>query len=63
MPGDPAAMTALAAGDPTGSARALGIDTPSEAFLDAAKSPENQFDPQAFGPWPVAIIDTRGRDH
>jgi len=47
---NPAAMTALAAGDPTGFALTLGIDTPSEAFLAAAKSPASQFDPQAFGP-------------
>jgi hypothetical protein len=50
---NPEAMTALAAGDPAGFARALGIDTPSEAFLAAAKSPGSPFDPRAFGPWPV----------
>jgi hypothetical protein len=56
--GNPEAMAALAAGDPAGFARALGIATPGEAFLAAAKSPGSPFDQQAFGPWPVAA-DTR----
>jgi hypothetical protein len=50
---NPAAITALAAGDPDRFARALGIDRPSAAFLAAAKSPGSPFDPQATGPWPT----------
>jgi len=51
---NPKAMTALTAGDPAGFARALGIDSPSEAFLAAATAPGSPFDPQAAGPWPMA---------
>lgn len=46
------AMTALATGDPAGFARALGVDTPGNAFLSAAKSPGSPFDPGSKGPWP-----------
>jgi hypothetical protein len=52
---NPQAMAALAAGDPAAFALALGIDTPSEAFLAAAKTQGSPFDSQAFGPWPVAV--------
>jgi hypothetical protein len=51
---NPEAMTALAAGDPVRFARAMGINTPNEAFLAAAKGPGSPFDPQASGPWPMA---------
>lgn len=49
---NPEAMTALAAGDPVRFAHALGIATPGEAFLAAAKTPGSPFDPLASGPWP-----------
>jgi hypothetical protein len=51
---NPVAMTALAAGDPVGFARAMGIEAPSEAFLAAAKSSGSPFDAQALGSWPRA---------
>jgi hypothetical protein len=50
---NPEAMTALVAGDPARFARALGIDTPGEAFLAAAKTSGSPFDPQSNGPWPT----------
>ena len=53
---NPEAMTALAAGDPARFARALGVVTPGEAFLAAAKSPGSPFDPQASGPWPTGKL-------
>jgi hypothetical protein len=47
-----AAMTASAAGDAAGFARALSVAPPHEAFLIAAKTPGSPFDPQGTGPWP-----------
>ncbi len=53
---NPEAMTALVAGDPARFARALGIDTPGEAFLAAAKTSGSPFDPQSNGPWQDTAI-------
>jgi hypothetical protein len=53
---NPEAMAALAAGDPDRFARVLGIDTPGDAFLAAAKSPGSPFDPRATGPWPAGVV-------
>jgi hypothetical protein len=50
---NPEAMAALTAGDPIGFAHALGIATPSEAFLAAARRRGSPFDPQTTGPWPT----------
>lgn len=47
----PEAMAALQSGDPIGFAHAMGIEHPSEAFLQAANAKGSPFDPQASGPW------------
>ncbi len=41
---NPEAMAALDAGDPEAFARAMGIENPSEAFLEAATAPGGPFD-------------------
>jgi hypothetical protein len=53
------AMAALAAGDPEGFAKALGIAVPSEAFLEAANAKGSPFDPNAAGPWPAGAVPAR----
>ena len=45
------AVAALHSGDAAGFARAMGIEHPSEAFLQAANAKGSPFDPEASGPW------------
>ena len=47
-----AAAAAMKAGDAAGFARAMGIEQPSAAFLEAARAPGSPFDPGSSGPWP-----------
>jgi hypothetical protein len=56
---NPEAMAALAAGDPAGFAKALGIAIPDEAFLEAANTAGSPFDPEATGPWPANPVSGR----
>ena len=50
---NPEAAAALAADDPLGFARAMGIE-PSAAFLEAAAAPGSPFDCKTTGPWLAA---------
>ncbi len=59
---NPEALAALQSGDPTGFARAMGIEHPCEAFLAAANTKGSPFDPQASGPWPDRRNRTRAKD-
>ena len=52
---NPAAAAALKAGDAAGFARAMGIEQPSAAFLEAATAAGSPFDPKASGPWPANV--------
>lgn len=50
---NPEAMAALRSGDALGFARAMGIEQPSAAFMEAAATAGSPFDLESSGPWPA----------